>query len=45
MGVEGFARNKVEKLVDVVLGVDIKAKLGWNTKDVFEVTACASGRK
>ena len=45
MGVEGLARNKIKKLVDVVLGEEVKAKLGRNTKDVLEVTTCASGRK
>ena len=35
----------VKKLVDVVLGVEVKAKLGRNTKDVVKVTTCASGRE
>ena len=43
--VEGLARNKVEKMVDVVLGVEIKAKLRRNAKVVIEHAAAALGRK
>ena len=45
MGVEGFARNKVKKLADVILGVEVKAKFGRNTKDVIKITAFASRRE
>ena len=43
--VEGLARNKVKKMVDVVLGVEIKAKLRRNAKVVIEGAAAALGRK
>ena len=45
MGVEGFARNKIKKLADVVLSKEVKAKFGRNVKDVVEITAFASGRE
>ena len=43
--VEGLARNKIKKIFDVVLGVEIKAKLRRNAKVVVEGTAAAFGRK
>ena len=43
--VEGLARNKVKKMVDVVLGVEIKAKLRRNAKVVIKVAAASLGRK
>ena len=45
MGVEGFARNKVKKLADVVLGIEVKVKFRRNTKDVFKITTFASERE
>ena len=42
--VEGLARNKIKKMFDVVLGVEIKAKLRRNAKVVVEGTAAAFGR-
>ena len=45
MGVEGFARNKINELADVVFSVEVKAKFGRNAKDVVKITAFASGRE
>ena len=42
---EGLARNKTKKMFDVVLGIEIKAKLRKNAKVVVEGTAAAFGRK
>ena len=45
MGVEFFARNKINELADVVFSVEVKAKFGRNAKDVVKITAFASGRE
>ena len=42
--VEGLARNKIKKLFNVVLGVEIEVKLRRNSKVVVEGTASAFGR-
>ena len=42
---DGFARNKIKELANVVFSVEVKAKFGRKAKNVVEITAFASGRE